>query len=220
MQAVVITSHGYREQGTSACGTYVVPPDTEIYFFTQDAEMLTATASDYFMDLLCTDNPDEDTLMKYVKEVKREWDVIPNYRVRGDSAFRDKTGIYLVGRPRGRGPLRELLPGEISSLAQLVSGARKGSACARRIYWLACREAILNSYEAAFAQVVTNAEVCPQSGDSGSTTYVSKRKEASVNGAKGIKSPDLLWKLKGLNFTDVSERKARRNAWIKRMGLM
>jgi hypothetical protein len=221
MQAIVISGHGSRGHNTSAHGTYVVPPNVEICFFTEDSHLLNGKASDYFMDFLCTENPDEVTLRtKYVKEVKKEWDVIPNYEICGDSAFRDKTGVYLVGRPRQLGPLRELRPGEVTTLGALLSGARKGSACARRVYWLACREAKMNSYEETFARLQLGAERCPLPGGDDGTTNISAQMVNRIDGVAYMYR-GVLWRLKGIDSNAFSdeERKARTKLWNERTGL-
>jgi hypothetical protein len=93
------------------------------------------------MDLLCTDHPDEQAAQQWAVEVKQEWDIIPNYEVRGDSGFRDPTGVYWVGKPPSERPFRPLPPNVTSTLGYLISAVGKGGAVANRVYWLACRSA-------------------------------------------------------------------------------
>jgi hypothetical protein len=141
MPSIVIISHGFRDEKTTAMGTYVVPPHMTIYFFTRDAELLNAPASDYIMDLLCTEHPKEAAAQGFAQEVKQEWEILPNYGVRGGDEFRNPTGVYLVGLPPEKGLIRPILPKVKTTLADLVSGIRKDLGIASRVYWLACREA-------------------------------------------------------------------------------
>lgn len=143
MANFAIITHGGRDAGT-ATGTYVVPPNVTLYFFTKDTELLHASASAIIEDNLLTAHPNELGVRNVAVEVKKAWDTVPNYKMTGDAAgsgFRFATGVYQVGQTPAAGPVVPVAPGVTRYLSDLIGGNTGKGAIGIHIYWLACRAA-------------------------------------------------------------------------------
>ena len=143
MVDVVITGHGGREGGSST-GTYVVPKGVTIYFFTKDHTVMYSGASDKIMDYLCAKHTYRRRVQAAAVEIKKEYDVIPNYICYGTNDFRDPSGVYEVGRSRSKGPIRSIPNNTQKTLSEIVGGSKTGL-IGSNIYWLCCRAAPDNS---------------------------------------------------------------------------
>jgi hypothetical protein len=143
MGDVVITGHGGREGGSST-GTYVVPKGVTIYFFTPDHSVMYAGASDKMMDYLCAKHTYRRRVQAAAVQVKKEFDILPNYICYGTNDFRDPSGVYLVGKNRSEGPILSIPDKTQKTLSEIIGGAGKG-VIGSNIYWLCCRAAPDNS---------------------------------------------------------------------------
>lgn len=99
MASYAVLTHGDRAAGTST-GTYVLPPNVTVYFFTADTLLLNSAGGEIIEDNLLTAHPNELGVRAVAAEVKKGWDTIPNYTATGDAAgvFRYATGVYRVGQ--------------------------------------------------------------------------------------------------------------------------
>lgn len=141
MASYAILTHGGRGAGT-AQGTYVIPPNVTIYFFTEDAQLLNSSGGEVLEDNLLTAHPNELGVRAVATEVKRGWETIPNYTAAGDAAgvFRYATGVYQVGVAPAGGPVMSIAAGTSRRISDIVGG-QSGGALGLHIYWLACRAA-------------------------------------------------------------------------------
>lgn len=144
MVDIVVTGHGGREVGAFK-GTYVVPKGVTIYFFTNDNTVLYAGASDKLMDNLCRNHPNPLRVQGAAVEIKREFEIIPNYICYGTDDFRDPSGAYEVGRRRNLGPTLPIPNNTQKYLSDIIGGAGGRGVIGSNIYWLCCRAAPDNS---------------------------------------------------------------------------
>lgn len=146
MANYVVISHGGRDVGTKL-GTYVVPKGVNIFFFTEDEQLLNAGA-DLIEDALLTPNPDELGVQSVAAEKFSEYETLPNYTATGAStggAFRHPPGVYLVGQSSDAGPVIPMPRGVKKRLSDIIGGASTGGVLGNNIYWLACRAAPINA---------------------------------------------------------------------------
>lgn len=155
MPSMVITAHGGRGAGTST-GTYVVPKGVTIYFFTDDALIMSEGGQNpdgsmhgamFLENLLMTTHPDELSAQGFATEVKRAFDTVPNYTASGAAAtdpnFTHPTGCYWVGNDPANGPCIPMQEGVEYRLSQLIGGG--GAPNSPVFYWLCCRYSPRNS---------------------------------------------------------------------------
>ena len=145
MPSVVITGHGGRKGGT-AVGTYLIPPGVTVYFFTKDATVLYADASDAIMDKLCTAHPNELLIRGMAVDVKTAYETVPNYTCFGTTDFRDPSGAYRVGAAPLAATLVVPVPNNTEKrLSEIIGGTSSGGVIGSHVYWLCCRAAPDNS---------------------------------------------------------------------------
>lgn len=147
MASYAVLTHGDRAAGTST-GTYVLPPNVTVYFFTADTLLLNSAGGEIIEDNLLTAHPNELGVRAVAAEVKKGWDTIPNYTATGDAAgvFRYVTGVYRVGQDPAAGLIIPIPAGTSRRISEIIGGQSRG-ALGLHIYWLACRAAPINFSE-------------------------------------------------------------------------
>ena len=137
-----VSAHGSRKAGT-AQGTFVIPKGLEIHFYTADGTALdNSLAIPLYADLIRSVGAGR-IAGSFVKQVKKAYQVVPNYIAHGaahtgpnaDPVFRGyPTGVYTVGRPR---PNLAIPAGTTKLLSDIVY-ARKPHLVGV-LHWLCCR---------------------------------------------------------------------------------
>lgn len=138
----------------------VVPPNVNLYFFTQDTIDMDggqewrsrsgrrmASGGALIEALLLRNNPDEDRVKRMNTEHIKPFQSIPNYQIVGEvhphPAFKNPTGLYQVGQRPGQGCLGRIQSGESGYLSDVLFSLPKDVDF--DVYWLCCRHAPTNS---------------------------------------------------------------------------